>query len=94
MITANSQVEIRHGKKIVEISSVHVSKGAAVSRILSEKDYDVVLCVGDDLTDESMFALNGENLITIKVGEGPTRAKCRVADPAALRQFLEDVLRP
>ncbi len=92
VITANSQVEIRHGKKIVELSSVHVSKGAAVSRILAEKDYEAVLCVGDDLTDETMFALSGQNLVTIKVGDGPTRAKCRVADPAALRRFLAGVL--
>ena len=92
VITANSQVEVRHGKKIVEVSSVHVSKGAAVSRILLEKPADLVLCAGDDLTDETMFALGMENLLTIKVGEGPTKAKYRVADPLALRRFLRNSL--
>ena len=37
--------------------------------------YDLVLCGGDDLTDESMFALDQENLLSIKVGDGQTQAR-------------------
>jgi trehalose 6-phosphate synthase/phosphatase len=55
---SNLPVVIHHGKKNVVIASVHANKGAVVSHILSLKNYDTVLCVGDDETDESMFRLS------------------------------------
>ena len=92
VMTANEPVEIRHGKKIVEIASTMVNKGAAVSRLLEETPHDLVLCAGDDQTDESMFRLDPANLVSVKVGAGPTLAKFRAGSPAAFRRFLHEVL--
>ena len=39
-----------------------------------------------------MFALETARLLTVKVGAGPTRARYRVADPAALRGLLRQAL--
>ncbi len=89
---ANLPVEVRHGKKIVEVSSVHVNKGTAVARCLREATCDVVLCAGDDQTDESMFRLKRADLLTVKVGPGGTEAHYRVAGPAAFRKLLGKVL--
>lgn len=92
-LTAKEEIQVRHGKKIVEISAAQINKGAAVSRILNQfEKYAVALCAGDDETDESMFKLSIPQLVSIKVGYGPTRARFRVSDPAALRQFLQDAL--
>ena len=91
VITADAPVQVRHGKKIVEVVSTQVSKGIALSRLLQEEGTGwLALCAGDDTTDESMFALQTKHLLTIKVGEGPTRARYRVADPAELIRFLCD----
>ncbi len=88
-LTANYPIKVRYGKKIVEVTAAENNKGAAVARVLEQNDnYDVALCAGDDLTDESMFELNRPRLLTIKVGIGPTRARFRVSDPATFRQFL------
>ena len=77
----------------MEIVSTQVSKGIAVSRFLQEEGGNwIALCAGDDTTDESMFALETGHLLTVKVGEGPTRARYRVTDPAALRGLLRDSL--
>ncbi|MDQ6861012.1 MAG: bifunctional alpha,alpha-trehalose-phosphate synthase (UDP-forming)/trehalose-phosphatase [Verrucomicrobiota bacterium] len=91
-IMANEPVKIRHGRKIVEVTSSEVSKGGAVRRLLHENDYAVVLCAGDDQTDESMFEIDAPNLLTIKVGAEPSRAKYRLRDPAAFRKFLRDAI--
>ena len=87
---ANEPVQIRHGRKIVEATSAQVSKGAAVRWLLEETAPDVVVCAGDDQTDESMFDLERPNFIAIKVGQEPSRAPYRLRDPAAFRQFLRE----
>ena len=89
---ANEPVKIRHGRKIVEVTAAEVSKGAAVRRLMHENNYDLVLCAGDDQTDESMFETELPNVISIKVGPEPSRAKYRLRDPAAFRQFLFDAI--
>jgi trehalose 6-phosphate synthase/phosphatase len=95
IVAANVPIEVRHGRKIVEVASAQINKGAAVSKILAAGGpYDLVLMAGDDATDESMFktASNDEHFITIRVGDGDTHARFRVATPANLRQFLEGAL--
>lgn len=89
---ANEPVKIRHGRKIVEITSSEVSKGAAIRRLLQENSYDLVFCAGDDVTDETMFEIHTSNLISVKVGSEPSRAKYRLRDPTAFRKFLWSAL--
>jgi trehalose-phosphatase len=89
-LTANQPIKVRYGKKMVEVTAAENNKGAAVARVLEQNDnYEVALCAGDDLTDESMFELSRPRLLTIKVGIGPTQARFRVSDPATFRQFLD-----
>ncbi|MDQ6809863.1 MAG: bifunctional alpha,alpha-trehalose-phosphate synthase (UDP-forming)/trehalose-phosphatase [Verrucomicrobiota bacterium] len=89
---ANEPVKIRQGRKIVEVTSGGISKGAAIKRLMHGHKYDFVLCAGDDQTDESMFEIDAANLISIKVGPEPSRARYRLRDPAAFRKFLRSLL--
>jgi trehalose 6-phosphate synthase/phosphatase len=89
-LTANYPIKVRPGKRMVEVTAAENNKGAAVVRVLEQNDnYEVALCAGDDLTDESMFELTRPRLLTIKVGIGPTQARFRISDPATFRQFLD-----
>lgn len=85
---SNLPVEIHHGKKLVEVSSIQINKGMVMNHFLSSKAYDAVLCAGDDETDESMFSIAEEPIVSIKVGEGQTAAKYQISDPKASRAFL------
>ena len=88
-LTANQPIQVYHCKKIVEVCAAQVNKGAAVAQVLEEEGpYECVVCAGDDRSDETMFELNTPESLSIKVGDGPTQARFRVADPARLRQFL------
>ena len=89
-IAANAPITVRRGRKIVEVTSSHVSKGVAVARLLAERPHDLALAAGDDTTDESMFEAAAElrDVLTVHVGEGETRAAYRLRSPAAFRQFL------
>jgi trehalose 6-phosphate synthase/phosphatase len=87
-VAANEPVAIRHGKKIVEATAAEVNKGAAVERLVHGKGYDLVVCAGDDATDENMFRLTIHPMLTVRVGRGDTRAHMRLPDPAAFRAWL------
>ncbi|HEX8915139.1 MAG TPA: trehalose-phosphatase, partial [Humisphaera sp.] len=89
-VVVNEPVVVRHGRKIVEVVSSQVSKGAAVARAVAEGRYDVVFVAGDDTTDESMFRLDAPagRWVTVKVGDGDTAARHRVATPGELRALL------
>jgi trehalose 6-phosphate synthase/phosphatase len=95
-VTASAPIVVRHGHKIVEIVPNQITKGNAARAILEElpdeQRPDVVLCAGDDATDESLFALPLPDLLSFKVGPGPTAARYRLRDPSALRAFLLDAL--
>ncbi|MBA2622059.1 MAG: bifunctional alpha,alpha-trehalose-phosphate synthase (UDP-forming)/trehalose-phosphatase [Chthoniobacterales bacterium] len=87
---ANEPVKIRQGRKIVEATSAHISKGAAVRRAIEKTVPDLIVCAGDDQTDESMFEVELTNMITLKVGREPSQAKYRLRDPSAFREFLSN----
>ena len=89
---ANEPVKIRQGRKIVEVVSSEISKAIAIRRLLHENDYALVLCAGDDQTDESMFEIDAPNFISIKIGPEPSRARYRLRDPTAFRGFLRDAV--
>ncbi|MCB1132140.1 MAG: trehalose-phosphatase, partial [Verrucomicrobiae bacterium] len=94
VMAANLPVTVHHGQKIVEVSSLQVSKGLAVDHLIREWGCDVALVAGDDQTDETMIALDppGVDFTGVKVGKGPTRATRRT-DIAGLRKFLVDLAR-
>ena len=85
---SNLPVSIHQGQKIVEVSSQHVSKGMAVARFMNEKKYDLMLCAGDDRTDETMLYFDDENVITVKIGDKDTDATYRASSPQSFRRFL------
>jgi len=87
---ANMPVEIRQGKKIIEIGSQQVSKGAIVSHRMER--YAWALCAGDDKTDETMFELRDNRIITVKVGDGETSAGHRIGSPGDLIALLGEAI--
>ncbi len=86
-------LECRHFTGGVEIRLKDIDKGTALEILLDERPSDG-FCVyaGDDHTDEDALEIlaNDERGVGIKVGspDEPTRARGRLADPIAVREFL------
>jgi trehalose 6-phosphate synthase/phosphatase len=70
-------LKVLDGNKVVEIMHEGIGKGIAVQKLLARKEYDFILSIGDDVTDEEIFALflQDEKAVTIKVGNTFTFAK-------------------
>ncbi|GAA5234483.1 trehalose-phosphatase [Verticiella sediminum] len=80
------------GKFVVEFKPAGVDKGTAIAAFLSEAPFagHTPVFLGDDRTDEAGFAvMNAHGGLSIKVGEGPTQARYRLADVAAVHAWLE-----
>jgi trehalose 6-phosphate synthase/phosphatase len=65
-VLANEPVVVKRGNNIVEVKPQGISKGIAVEKLISEmqsrgKSPDFVLCIGDDRSDEDMFASIGRS---------------------------------
>ena len=78
------------GNRIVDVRLTGSTKGAAVRAL--RNPHEVVVFVGDDTTDETVFAVLGPEDVGVKVGPGETAATLRLADPAAVVAFLEDLV--
>ena len=88
-LIGNDDISVLNGNKVVEIKSSNVNKGRASVRILGEDDYDFVLAIGDDWTDEFMFQELPDSAVTVKVGLKKTQAKYHVESTKQVRTILK-----
>jgi trehalose 6-phosphate synthase/phosphatase len=91
---SNVPVEILQGDMVVEIRPHGVHKGRAAARALEDAPRDaLVLAMGDDRTDEDLFAALPEESVTVKVGAAESLARLRVPNVAAARALLVEIAR-
>jgi len=82
-------LEIREGKKVIEVGLRGVHKGLAIQWIVrSAEPPRALIALGDDATDEDMFAALPAHAVGIHVGHGPSRARHWLMNPAAVREWL------
>jgi len=85
-------LQIVHGNKIVEIKPTDINKGSETLRRLEQKEYDFVLAIGDDTTDEDMFRVLPPDGISIKVGSFSPAAKYRIPLQSSVIPFLSNLI--
>jgi trehalose 6-phosphate synthase/phosphatase len=86
--TANLDVQVLEGKKVVEIRNSGVNKGAAASLVAAEAGADFVLAVGDDQTDEDLFRALPADAVSIRVGAPFSHARYRLNDYRDVRRLI------
>lgn len=84
-------LRIMPGSCIVEVQAQGVDKGKAAKRWLAHKTWDFILAAGDDTTDEDLFAALPPHALAIKIGNGNSRARLRMAKPSTLRKLIGDI---
>lgn len=91
VIAHSPRLEVLFGKCVVEVKPAGINKGIAIEAFMQEAPFQgrTAMFFGDDTTDESGFtAVQRMNGAAVKVGIGPSGALHRVADPAAVLQWL------
>jgi trehalose 6-phosphate synthase/phosphatase len=97
---ASKPVQVIRGKKVIEVKSIHANKGIFVDqwiqKLTDAERPDVIIALGDDTTDEDMFAtLQKQHDIKaycIKVGGEETSAQYYINNQATVDPLLERML--
>lgn len=89
-LASNPDYDLLPGVEVVEVRHVRAHKGVAVRRMRERIPGVRMIAIGDDITDEDMFAELGESDAGIAVGARPRRSLVRatVSGPRAVHGFL------
>jgi trehalose 6-phosphate synthase/phosphatase len=91
-LLSNLPVEIVPGAKVIEVRQHGIHKGRVVAQLLGASPASSVLALGDDRTDEDLFAALPEGALAVHVGPAPSRASVRLADVSDARALLRSLL--
>jgi trehalose 6-phosphate synthase/phosphatase len=88
-LTANMDVQVLQGSKVVEIRNAGINKGNAARLFLEQEPApDFTLAAGDDWTDEDLFRVLPATSYSFKVGLSPSHARFNMRDPAEVLRLL------
>ena len=90
-LLANNSLSVLEGNKVLEVKSSNVNKGRAAARLITDYNYDFIVTIGDDWTDEFMFQEVPDDSYTIKVGKGKTIARYFTSDTLQVREILRAI---
>ncbi len=82
-------LQLMPGDKVVEIKNVEINKGKAALTIVDSGNYDFIMALGDDYTDEDIFKALPDSAITIKIGSNLSAAKFHLRTPGEARSMLK-----
>jgi trehalose 6-phosphate synthase/phosphatase len=86
--TANIDVTVIKGNKVIEIRNSGIDKGSTALNWILKNRYDFLMAAGDDATDEDMFRVLPEWAYTIKIGTTAATSRCFLPDYHALVTLL------
>lgn len=90
-MTSNLNVGILNGNKVIEIKNIGINKGRAVKRWIDRDDWDFLMAVGDDWTDEDMFDVMPEKGYSLRVGYKDSKAKFNLRNVDEVRILLKKI---
>jgi trehalose 6-phosphate synthase/phosphatase len=92
-MTANTELQVMEGNKVLEIKAAGINKGNAAARWLAKYPAGFVLALGDDRTDEDTFRALPPAAYSVRVGtDARSLARFHIASPAEVRQLLRRLL--
>ncbi len=71
-------LQVMEGNKVLEVKNDEINKGRATLKLIKNQDFDFILAIGDDYTDEDTFKVLPPEAYTLKVGFSETVAKYNI----------------
>jgi trehalose 6-phosphate synthase/phosphatase len=93
-LLADGPAEVLIGDQVVEVRPRGVEKGGVVRRLAGAAPEALLVALGDDRTDEDMFAALPPGGLAVHVGQAPSGAGLRLRGVAEARAFLRALVAP
>jgi trehalose 6-phosphate synthase/phosphatase len=90
-LTREKGLQLLPGNKVVEVKNAEINKGKATLDYLYNKEFDFILAMGDDHTDEDIFEAIHEIAITIKIGSSISEATYYLRNVEEARNLLNSL---
>ncbi len=90
-MAASLDLSVLEGSSVIEVKNSGVNKGIAARRYIDLADWDFILAIGDDWTDEDTFSVIPEDMYSIKVGAGYTKARYTIRSLREVRKLIEEL---
>jgi trehalose 6-phosphate synthase/phosphatase len=91
--TANIDIQVLRGHKVIEIRGSGANKGSAAMRWVSRGTYDFILALGDDWTDEDLFMVLPSSAYSIRIGVTNTHARFNFRGPTEVVRLLSQLVK-
>jgi len=91
-IAAPLDLSILEGSKVIEVKTTGINKGIAAQKWIERENWDFVMAIGDDWTDEDTFSVIPDPAYSIKVGMGYTNAKYTIPTVGEVRRLIRDLI--
>ncbi len=91
-LSSDLDFQIIEGNKVVEVRARGIDKGTAAILWLKEKQFDFILAVGDDRTDEDLFKVIPASQYSIRVGLMQSIAKYNLKHQKEVLLLLKNLL--
>lgn len=85
-------IQLLPGNKVLEIKNVEINKGKAALSMLQNNDFDFIMALGDDHTDEDVFKALPQNALTVKVGNNVSAARFYLKSYKEARGLLKALI--
>ena len=85
-------IQLLPGNKVLEIKNVEINKGKAALSMLQNNDFDFIMALGDDHTDEDVFKALPQNALTVKVGNNVSAARFYLKNYKEARGLLKALI--
>ena len=92
-LVRNTPLQIIDGNKVIEVRISGVDKGSVARQFLNGENYDFIMAVGDDKTDEDMFRALSDEAVTIKIGPGHTVAQYNLSNQMEVIDLLNQLIK-
>lgn len=92
-LSANLDFHVLEGHKVIEARARGIDKGAAASTLLQQSNYDFILAIGDDRTDEDLFKVIPDKGYSIRVGLTQSDARYNLRHQKDVPALLEKLVR-
>jgi len=90
-LTANSRLQVLKGNKVIEVRPINVNKGI-IAKVVDLGEFDFILAMGDDTTDEDMFRSLPEHAVSVRIGSQASSAKFNIVNQKKAIEFIQQLV--